>query len=491
MAKHDFTKLFLPTDMVVESATKDDVSGEIVLTTSEGTVKYSINDLIDTNHTMRYNSSVTRTSRGVYFDQAETGERKPKVEKRYVMPSDGFSLVDFTSLGVIDEDKSMMPKFVVGENYALGGERVEGFEQKYKLYNLVGMVDEFAGTKVDALIVKQIGGEEGNIYTISKNDCAFLGIEYQNGLQLFSKGLSWKHVRSLPDFDEHNLATSPTSEIDNTIRYLVLKLKGFTDYSDGYVLSPSGKLIKESQFSQSVQVTTKEPVVYGNGHIVQDKVPLRAYVAHPRAKLFNHGNFISSEDEVFILIELVDRLTYSDANTFDKKFGVDPKYFEGLDPNEYFEVSWDELGGLTVEEYEEAKRKAIEEAERIAREKEEEQKRILAEEEKAAAEKARLEAQLVERMKRFKMKEPEPVTMPVFNRGIDPIIGIDMYIEDIDKYFDKVDDILSGVTSELQKFKTNAPFSIGRWSDIGQWSNARRSGMVNDGDISRLLRHIL
>ena len=114
MAKHDFTKLFLPTDMVVESATKDDVSGEIVLTTSEGTVKYSINDLIDTSHTMRYNSSVTRTSRGVYFDQAETGERKPKVEKRYVMPSDGFSLVDFTDLGVIDEDKSMMPKFVIG-----------------------------------------------------------------------------------------------------------------------------------------------------------------------------------------------------------------------------------------------------------------------------------------------------------------------------------------------------------------------------------------
>ena len=143
------------------------------------------------------------------------------------------------------------------------------------------------------------------------------------------------------------------------------------------------------------------------------------------------------------------------------------------------------------EEYEEAKRKAIEEAERIAKEKEEEQKRILAEEEKAAAEKARLEAQLVERMKRCKMREPAPVVMPLFNRGIDPIIGLDMYIEDIDKYFDKVDDILSGVTSELQKFKANSPFKVGRWSDIGQWSNARRNGMVDNGDISRLLRHIL
>ena len=80
--------------------------------------------------------------------------------------------------------------------------------------------------------------------------------------------------------------------------------------------------------------------------------------------------------------------------------------------------------------------------------------------------------------------------MPVFNRGIDPIIGLDMYIEDIDKYFDKVDGILSGVTSELQKFKANSPFTVGRWSDIGQWGNARRSGMVNNGDIGRLLRQI-
>jgi hypothetical protein len=99
-----------------------------------------------------------------------------KVEKRYTIPADKFSLVDFTDLGCVDENKSMMPKFVVGENYALGGESVEGFTQKYKLYNLVGIVDEFAGTKVNSLIVKQIGGEEGNIYTISKNDCAFLGI---------------------------------------------------------------------------------------------------------------------------------------------------------------------------------------------------------------------------------------------------------------------------------------------------------------------------
>lgn len=472
-------KIKLPADVLITSVVIDKDGRKLIIETSDSTINIDTNSLVNTEPEMDFNS-ITRTRNGVYFNQAAQPS-KPKVEKRYVMPADGFSLVDFTNLGVVEEDKSMMPKFVIGENYALGGENVEGFEQRYKLYNLVGMVDEFAGAKVDSLIVKQIGGEQGNIYTISKNDCAFLGIEYQNGLQLFSKGLSWKHVRNLPKFDEHNLGTSPTSEIDNTIRYVVLKLKGFTDYSDGYVLSPSGKLIKENQFSQSVQVITKEPVVYGNGHIVQDKTPLRTFVTHPTSKLFNHGNFISSEDEVFVLIELVDKLTYSDVDTFDKKFGVDPKYFEGLDPNEYFEVSWDELGGLTVEEYEEAKRKAAEEAARIAKEKEEEQKRLVAEAEKAAAEKAKLEALAVERMKKFKLREPQLSAIPMFKNGIDPIVGIDMYVNGVDKYLDKVENILDDLTKDLSRL--NFP-------RLNAWSNAARQGRNSQNQLLKFLDEI-
>ena len=245
-------KIKLPADVLITSVVTDKDGRKLIIETSDGTISVDTNSLVNIGPEMNF-KSITRARNGAYFNQAAQ-PNKPKVEKRYVMPADGFSLVDFTNLGVVEEDKSMIPKFVIGENYALGGENIEGFEQRYKLYNLVGMVDEFAGAKVDSLIVKQIGGEQGNIYTISKNDCAFLGIEYQNGLQLFSKGLSWKHVRNLPKFDEHNLGTSPTSEIDNTIRYVVLKLKGFTDYSDGYVLSPSGKLIKENQFFQFLPI---------------------------------------------------------------------------------------------------------------------------------------------------------------------------------------------------------------------------------------------
>lgn len=464
-------RLKLPVESLVTSITADEDGRKLVFRHADGTFSVDINSLVETKPEMRQHTSSSR----------------PKVEKRYFMPADKFSLVDFTNLGIVQEDTSRLPKFIVGENYALGGERVEGFEQKYKLYNLVGMVDEFAGTKVDALIVKQIGGEEGNIYTISKNDCAFLGIEYQNGLQLFSKNLSWKHVRDITEFDEHNLATSPTSEIDNTIRYVVLKLKGFTDYSDGYVLSPSGKLVKESQFSQSVQVTTKEPVVYGNGHIIQDKFPLRAFVTHPTSKLFNHGNFISSEDEVFILIELVENNNaYISSKSVDGSFGVDPRYFEGLDPNEYFEISWDELGCLTVEEYEKAKEHARAEAARIAKEKEEEQKRLEAEAEKAAAENARLEALAIERMKKYQLKEPELREIPSFNTYASPIVGIEMYVSGIDKYLQDIEKTLDNISDDLTKFKVNSP----AFPKLDLWGNARRSGMISQNQLLNFLNEV-
>lgn len=465
MARIKSAKIGLPRPRVASSRTS--IPGDLEYTYT------SINSIVPKS-LMRYR-------------QASNEPERPKVEKRYIMPSNMFSVVDFTDLGIINEDKSRVPRFVIGENYALGGEACDGFQQKYKVYNLVGMVDEFAGAKVDSLIVKQIAGDQENIYTISKNDCAFLGIEYQTGLQLFSKNLAWKHVRDIAEFDEHNLGTSPTSIIDNTIRYVVLKLDGFTDYSDGYVLSPSGKLIKEGQFTNSIRVTTKEPVVYGNGHIVQDKKPLRVHVTHPTKKLFNHGNFISSENEVFILIQFMENHnTFTAGKSVDGCFGVDPKYFEGLDPNEYFEVSWDELGGITIEEYEEAKKKAAEEAERLAKEREEEQKRVIAEAEKAAAEQARLEALAIERMKAYKIKEVEPIEMPRFKSDIDPIVAIDIYIENLNRYFGVLDSTLDELTRDINKFKVNTP-SNPLANSMNQWQNAYRSGMISNSELLDLL----
>jgi hypothetical protein len=204
-------------------------------------------------------------------------------------------------------------------------------------------------------------------------------------------------------------------------------------------------------------VESNEPIVYGNGYIIQDHTPLDAHIVHPSECTFNHGNFISSDDEVFIHINL--KKHDQSYSSFDKCFGVEPKYFDGVNPNEFFTVTWDELGGMTVEEYEELKKKRAKEEEERAKREEEERKRQIEEAEKAIAEQRRLETLAVERMKKFRIKEPKPIPVPSFNMSIDPIVGIDKYIDDLDDYFNAINDNLISIDNDLINMRMK-PFGI-------------------------------
>ena len=443
-------KLTLPKETILHSAVTDSEGNVVLQLSRDCQIKIPASQLVSTED-MNYRSKSTQ-----FFVPGVPGYGYPKseekkVEKRFTMPNNLFKAIDFTEMGIreVEDNYDSMPKFIVGEKYALTTPGCDGFAGSEKVYRLVAIHDEYGGVKVDSLVVKQISGEVGNIYTLSKNDCEHIGIEYEAGLQLFPKTMSWVHVKDVIDFDEHNLATTPRSDVDNTVRHIVLKLDGFSDYSDGYVLSPSGKLIKEEQFERSIMVESNEPIVYGNGFIVPDHKPLDASIVHPSTKLFTHGNFISSDDEVFIHIKLkrFDR----GCGSYDGCYGVDPKYIDGINPNEFFTVTWDELGGLTVEEYEEIKRKKAEaEAERI-RQEEEARKRQIEEAAKAEAEKTRLETLAVERMKKFKINELKDVQTPHFNMELDPIIGISKYIDDLDNYIKAVDAKLISIDDALLK----------------------------------------
>lgn len=271
-------------------------------------------------------------------------------EKLFKQPNNLFEAVDFSDLDLDEVSEKQVPRFIEGENYALKGVACDGFEMKTKTYKLIKIVDDFYGTNINSLIVKQIDGEQGVIFTLSKNDCVWHNIEYENGLQLFPQSLNWVRVKEKIPFDKNNLATTPRSDFDNTIRFILLKLNGFKDYVDGLVLTPSGCLIPESQFFNSLRVTTREPIIYNNNLVILDKTNLNIKLVYPKNVLFNHGNFISSEDTIFILIDLKKHGRLNDGH-----FGVDPKYLDGFNPNDIFEISWNEDGALTTEEYKKLK----------------------------------------------------------------------------------------------------------------------------------------
>ena len=272
----------------------------------------------------------------------------------YCLPRYLFEAVDFTDFYIIDEP--YLPMFIEGENYSLQGTACDGFEMDVKVYKLIKVVDEFNGTKIDSVIVKQVAGEEDIKFTLSKNDCVCHNIPYEKGLQLFPKSLPWKYVKEDVPFDPHNLATTPLSKVDNTVRYVTLKLHGFKDYRDGYIITPSGHIIGEGQFIHSIQVITLEPIIYGNGFVINANRLLKTKIVYPCTATYNHANFISSEDEIFLLIEFKQdkNVLYQHKNSLgiDGCFGIEPKYLENLNPNEIFLIKWDEMGARTIEEYE-------------------------------------------------------------------------------------------------------------------------------------------
>lgn len=374
-----------------------------------------------------------------------------KIEKLFTQPKELFEAVDFSEFDIVEVSEPHTPKFIEGENYALQGVACDGFEMETKVYKLIKVVDDFYGTNINSVIVKQIAGEQGIIFTLSKNDCEYHGIEYEKGLQLFPKTLNWVRVKEKVPFDKNNLATTPVSDVDNTVRFILLRLDGFKDYLDGYIFTPSGHLISEKHFMDTLRVTTKEPIVYGNGYVINDKTNLDIQLVYPKNLVFNHANFISSEDTIFVMIKLKREhvsLAQSDFVAIDGCFGVEPKYLDGVCPNEIFNISWDELGAYTVEEYETLKaERARREAARIKKA-EEERKRKILEEEKRIKEQRKRAENAVNRMRGYHMKQPTFPHIPniKFNGSIG---SIDMITNSFDTYFDNLTNSLAILNEDL------------------------------------------
>ena len=437
----------IPRDWDVLNVFFDENNNNMTVLFRDGTI-----GIVNLKMLISYEDIITsRKYQNAVRNQTAIAKAEEKIEKLFTQPKELFEAVDFSEFDIVEASEPNTPKFIEGENYALQGVACDGFEMETKIYKLIKVVDDFYGTNINSVIVKQIAGEQGIIFTLSKNDCEYHGIEYEKGLQLFPKTLNWVRVKDKIPFDKNNLATTPVSDVDNTVRFILLRLDGFKDYLDGYILTPSGHLIGEKHFMDTLRITTKEPIVYGNGYVINDKTNLDIQLVYPKNLVFNHANFISSEDTIFVMIKLKREyisLVNSEFISIDGCFGVEPKYLDGLCPNEFFEISWDELGAYTVEEYEALKaERARIEADRIKKA-EEERKRKILEEEKRIKEQRKRAENAVNRMRGYRMKLPTFPHMPniEFNGSIG---SIDMIVNSLDTYFDNLTNSLTILNEDL------------------------------------------
>ena len=107
--------------------------------------------------------------------RAQSAINNSKVEKLEKLVSQPKDLFEAVNLKI---NETNVPKFIVGQKYALKGTICDGFDMETKVYKLVKIVDDFLGTPINSIIVKQISGSNGRIFALSKNDCTYHGIEY-------------------------------------------------------------------------------------------------------------------------------------------------------------------------------------------------------------------------------------------------------------------------------------------------------------------------
>lgn len=82
-------------------------------------------------------------------------------------------------------------KFKIGSVYMLRQKSICGSKEIIKKYVLKKFIYSSNDQILNVLIMKQIDGPKGAIFTLNRNDCKRYHIKYEPGLQVFSMEFNW------------------------------------------------------------------------------------------------------------------------------------------------------------------------------------------------------------------------------------------------------------------------------------------------------------
>ena len=291
-------------------------------------------------------------------------DRLTKLDNNFISAVNLRTIEDLSTLGLFYDKNNLI--FHNGERYSLKPKECDGFKMDEHVYEVYGTLDKFDDDEmnINSVIVKEITKSNGTLYTLSRNDCEWLGIEFSSGLQLLPKSLDWKYVDV--DFDENDLSTTQSLEGDGKIHYVLLKINGFKSYPNSNILTPSGKIIDENRLENSLVIRNNIPLISSNHKIGDSNSTLLRKIVKVGKNKYTNSNILTDNNELYVLVRI--SLRYR----FNNGYGIDRDYLKNISPKDFFSVEWDEFGAMTLNEY----NKKIE-FERIERE-----RRIAIEEEK-------------------------------------------------------------------------------------------------------------
>lgn len=157
-------------------------------------------------------------------------------------------------------------KFIVGRKYALKSFECEGFKMEDKIFELVANISNVDDVEMECFVMRQISGPSNMIFSLTKYDCELMGIEFQNGLQIFPKDLNWQLIEDekenqlKEEINLNDLSTYTKNPKDGTIRSILLKVDGFHPYDRDYIVDDNGKIYNAIDFKNKLKVKCSDVI---------------------------------------------------------------------------------------------------------------------------------------------------------------------------------------------------------------------------------------
>ena len=289
--------------------------------------------------------------------------RKYTIEQEYITPCfpEKFSFIPKENMKALQKNEPKKNRFTIGNIYTLSGVECDDFEMPKKEYQLIDVVKNVSGVTLDSVVMKQISGEQSTIFSLTKNDCRNLRINFQQGLQLFPTNLNWVEKKTDEEpikveetienkrdfFIPNNLSTYPLCHIDKTIRHIMIKISGCS-FSDNtrYVVLPDRRFLRYSEFTNKLYIRNIRTLLGDNK--TSANFSYGEYIPY-RVMTKEIGNCITNDivdSEGNIYLELF--LGKQTSTTADKHIGVKPHIFNNQSFSSIFEVAFNEPTITTV-----------------------------------------------------------------------------------------------------------------------------------------------
>ena len=126
--------------------------------------------------------------------------------------------------------KTLKPPYIPGQVYSIQGKNCDGFSVAKRFYKIIHVFKTLFDVPINSLVVRQIAGPQSTIWTLSRNDCDKLNIQYYPHLQLFPISMNWFYE---PEYDDKEMIKNnneKTQEQEIISKYydkILIKLNGF------------------------------------------------------------------------------------------------------------------------------------------------------------------------------------------------------------------------------------------------------------------------